>query len=306
MENPRTLAENAFCSLNARDSGEPLAGTAAAQTDLWFALEYDGMWPAKPLIGGALPAALTALLSQWLERAPTSRFQFIRQKETRDGRVRFFVAQASPGEEWRVRFDLTRAEELLDLGLTRLLDAQHHEAAAQEDGPIALVCCHGKRDRCCAKYGRAFYDALHEVAGNRAWQTSHLGGHRFAPTLVMLPEGICYGQLNPEEAAGLWSAHERGEFYSLDRVRGRSAYDAPTQAAEIFLRQARGPLGLAPLGSTVSMISEELGRTICFSGAGGGEHRVTMTHTELGCRIKSCGDAPASTHAWRPRAQRNA
>ena len=33
------------------------------------------------------------------------------------------------------------------------------------DGPLYLVCTHGKRDRCCARYGRPLYDALRERAG---------------------------------------------------------------------------------------------------------------------------------------------
>jgi len=306
VEDPRALGEDAFCSHATRAAGEPLAGSAVAETDLWFALEYDGLWPRKPLIGNALPELVTAQLSAWQENAPRSRFQFIRQKATRNGLSRFLVASTQPGAEWRVRFDLARPEQILELGLEQVREARGHADAVPEAGPVALVCCHGKRDRCCAKYGRAFYDELHEVAGDRAWQTTHLGGHRFAPTLVMLPEGISYGRLEAGEAAALWAAHERGEFFSLARVRGRVAYDASTQAAEVFIRQARGERALPPLGDPDTDPEGADSCTIRFTAADGVVLPAALTHAELEPRMKSCGDAPAPTLAWLPSVQRKA
>ena len=50
-----------------------------------------------------------------------------------------------------------------------------------------LVCTHGARDACCGKFGYGFYVEMRGLAavrgdGVRVWRTSHLGGHRFAPT----------------------------------------------------------------------------------------------------------------------------
>ncbi len=62
-----------------------------------------------------------------------------------------------------------------------------------------LVCTHGSRDVCCGKFGYAIYKLLRSryAAPNRVrvWRTSHLGGHRFAPTLLDLPEGRYWGHL---------------------------------------------------------------------------------------------------------------
>lgn len=62
-----------------------------------------------------------------------------------------------------------------------------------------LVCTHGSRDVCCGRFGYAVYDFLrsgHAAPGDlRVWRTSHLGGHRFAPTLLELPEGRYWGHL---------------------------------------------------------------------------------------------------------------
>ena len=64
-----------------------------------------------------------------------------------------------------------------------------------------LVCTHGMRDRCCARFGQPFFRevALSAKQGNlpntRVWKVSHIGGHRFAPTAISLPDGRYYGRL---------------------------------------------------------------------------------------------------------------
>lgn len=60
-----------------------------------------------------------------------------------------------------------------------------------------LVCTHGRRDRCCGSLGTAL--ALELLADSRqlgedvrVWRTSHAGGHRFAATAVVLPQGTAW------------------------------------------------------------------------------------------------------------------
>ena len=81
------------------------------------------------------------------------------------------------------------------------------------------------------------YSAFAAQVGDAVWQTSHLGGHRFAATMVVLPAGISYGRLLPDEAGALVAAHARGRLYALDKLRGRCVYSAEAQAADVTLRQ---------------------------------------------------------------------
>ncbi|HEY2562582.1 MAG TPA: sucrase ferredoxin [Acidimicrobiales bacterium] len=59
-----------------------------------------------------------------------------------------------------------------------------------------LICGHGRRDRCCGALGTslALEVAASEVGGDntRLWRTSHTGGHRFAPTMIVLPEATVW------------------------------------------------------------------------------------------------------------------
>ena len=109
------------------------------------------------------------------------------------------------------------------------------------DGPLLLVCTHGRHDRCCARWGNPFYRRLAERADGSAWQSSHIGGDRFAANVAWFPWGVFYGRLRPAEADRLLAACGRGEILP-DRYRGRSCHPFPVQAAEHHFRRRVGEL----------------------------------------------------------------
>jgi hypothetical protein len=112
------------------------------------------------------------------------------------------------------------------------------------DHPIFVVCTHGKRDRCCAKYGRPLYDAVKgKVDPAWVWQSTHVGGDRFAGNVVVLPQGLYYGRVGAEDLDALLDDYFDGKI-QLDRYRGRSAYTFPVQAAELAVREATGLRGI--------------------------------------------------------------
>lgn len=84
-----------------------------------------------------------------------------------------------------------------------------------------LVCTHGSRDVCCGKFGYPIYNLLRSrYAGPdrlRVWRTSHIGGHRFAPTLLELPEGRYWGHFETRAVENLvlrnGSFSDLGHFY---------------------------------------------------------------------------------------------
>ncbi|MDJ0401814.1 sucrase ferredoxin, partial [Rhodococcus rhodochrous] len=71
--------------------------------------------------------------------------------------------------------------------------------AALQD-PSALVCAHGKRDRCCAVRGRPIAAALTAAFGQDVWECSHTGGHRVAPSMIMLPTGYTSGRGDEDDS----------------------------------------------------------------------------------------------------------
>lgn len=104
----------------------------------------------------------------------------------------------------------------------------------QRSDPLYLVCTNGRRDACCALYGRPLVTAL-SGASPHVWESSHIGGHRFAGNLVCLPEALVYGRVTPERGRALVAAHAEGRM-DIRSLRGRAAWPAAAQAAEIQLR----------------------------------------------------------------------
>ena len=221
----------AVCSAASLAVGEGLAGTATASIDRWLLLEFSGRWAPKPLESPDLPARVRTRLERWLSDDPRSRLQFIRRPGRVGRRPVFCLVSAGLVERGIARVELDRLEALLETDLEQM-----RESATADHAPICLVCAHGRRDRCCGQHGAAFFRALQgeEV---ELWQTSHLGGHRFAACALWLPHGLMYGRLRPEHSASFVAALGAGTLGERNLFRGRCALDRPTQAAEIFLRE---------------------------------------------------------------------
>jgi hypothetical protein len=110
--------------------------------------------------------------------------------------------------------------------------------------PVLLVCADAARDPTCAERGRRLTAALAGPVGDRVWECSHLGGHRFAATGVLLPTGYVYAGLTPHLARAVLAAAERGAVHPAG-LRGRSTWSRPGQVAEIHIRRLAGVAGSA-------------------------------------------------------------
>jgi hypothetical protein len=113
--------------------------------------------------------------------------------------------------------------------------------------PLLLVCANGRRDRCCGHAGGRLADSLWRGPyADRVLTCTHLGGHRFAPTALLLPIGALHGRLDEVAAAGLLTAATTDEM-DVTTLRGHSSLDQPAQVAEVHARGVTGYSGLAPL-----------------------------------------------------------
>ena len=218
--------ERTYCSDLCLASGEPMLGTAT-QVEVWLLLEYKLAWKPKAVQDNDLAAATQA----WLDAAIAAieatgrraRPQFIRRPEIDSAEINLFVAK--DGRLLRHRSHGYDAIAGLDVGVAEF------EQFEQVEEPQYFVCTNGQRDLCCARYGLPTYARLRDVVGERAWQTTHVGGHRFAPNVLALPQGALYGRVFPDEVEGLVDTVENGAL-SIQHLRGRSAYPPLAQVAE--------------------------------------------------------------------------
>ncbi len=113
--------------------------------------------------------------------------------------------------------------------------------------PLLLVCTHGRRSTCCGRFGAPLAQALAARHPGQVWESTHVGGHRFAANLVILPHGLYYGPVGVDMATAAISAYQRGAI-APGRYRGRAGQPKPTQEAEHALLTRTGSLPLAALG----------------------------------------------------------
>jgi hypothetical protein len=237
------LEDGSFCSRASRESGEPLAGTATRAL-VWLLLEVPRPWGAKAYEESRLSRAVKERLSAWLGAIPAARLQFIKRGGRRDpGSLAFAVALAAEDGPALYEFHLRTYDDLLALDVPGLLADPDSPGRSDIQEPLFLVCTNGRRDPCCGRFGLPVYRAARRYAGGRAWQTSHVGGHRFAPNLVCLPQGACYGRVAADEVEAILDSHRQDRVH-LDRYRGRSCYTPVVQAAEAHLRAQTGILDL--------------------------------------------------------------
>jgi hypothetical protein len=106
------------------------------------------------------------------------------------------------------------------------------------------VCAHARRDRCCGKFGASLARELAARYPARVWETTHLGGHKHAANMALLPHGLYYGPLDLPAALNAIGAYERGQV-TAHRYRGRAGHDEAWQEAEFAALLADGGHGPA-------------------------------------------------------------
>jgi hypothetical protein len=235
--------KRALCADLSGQASEPLAATAS-RVDRWLLVEYRGLWDRDVLGGSLLSVPLKEHLRDQLARLGHARLLFVKRPERRThARRMLYLGSSRPGEERLYALEFERHDDLLAYDFAgALLDGRTPGVPVEH--PLFVVCTHGKRDRCCAKYGRPLYDGLKgKVDPAWVWQSTHVGGDRFAGNVVVLPEGLFFGRLEDADLDPLLEAYFDRRVY-LEAYRGRSAYTFAVQAAETALREAEALSGI--------------------------------------------------------------
>ena len=262
------------CSEISLDAHESLVATATT-AERWLLVEVPGSWPRDVSAVGALPTAAGAVAT-WLEQTPGSRLLFIRRPGRSSARSLVFVIRAAESRVEVRRIELEDPAALADVDLARDGD--------RTDQQLVLVCGHGSRDTCCAVRGTAVYGALAERLGDEElWVSSHQGGHRFAANVLVLPSGLQFGRVEPNEAASVVARALQGRI-ELDRYRGRTCYTSMVQAAERAVREARELEGVESL-----RLTGVEGPVVRFRGRDGLEHSAQVEEAIGPSVAASCG-----------------
>ncbi|MBO1754502.1 sucrase ferredoxin [Allobranchiibius sp. CTAmp26] len=191
-----------------------MIGTAPPSARLLL-VEQPGPWGRQGLQESHADPAV-ALRIDHLAAAVGLRLQAIRRagRHADDGGGhRVAVADVRPGvarTTWWAVDSLDTLVGQLESAST-LDDGWLPDDAVIDREPLLLVCTHGRHDACCALRGRPLAVALQGLLPGRVWETTHVGGDRFAANLLALPSGALYGRVTPQAAPELVDRIVRGQ-----------------------------------------------------------------------------------------------
>ncbi len=206
--------ENLFCAEQSRQSGVDIIGYAP-EHQIYVAIECSPPWASKDMESKGIPDNLRKLseeIYQDYDRFQT-RFLLIYNehlKQENCTRVLFFRKPSGLANAYeKQEFHLTDIQEVAPLVQQFLrgepIDLQPIDNPTRD----VLICTHGSRDRCCARFGNPIYHQALKIVEERSldqvriWQTSHIGGHRMAPTAVTFPDARYYGYLTSKSLTSI-------------------------------------------------------------------------------------------------------
>ena len=222
-----------LCTFVARkDREDPVP--SAARWDRCLAIEVDTPWSKEITDSASFPPGVMDAARSYEERGGALRIQGLMRDDgySVPGHTRVLEAKLpEDGGRFRTTEYIVPAEDIGSLVGRLLNGGSHDNGLAQYRRDLSgvrdvLVCTHGSRDACCARFGYKVYRRLRDEyasAGSlRVWRTSHTGGHRFAPTLIDLPEGRYWAWIGDESLDHL-VAQEGPVEGMIDSYRGLAA-----------------------------------------------------------------------------------
>jgi len=296
------------------DNAQASALGTAPLAKFWVALEQNGPWGAQAATQSHLDPDLGRTLNQRCQDAG-GRFLLIRRPgwhsdTPEDTLRRIYLAGGLASRPWLLEADLDDPARLtrVDLDALRSGDIDAVKEALPElvhsPAPVLMICSNSRRDICCSVRGRPVaLDAASRRPG-QVWECSHTGGHRFAPTGVLLPQGQAFGRLSGASAVAAVDAAKRGEvpmeLFGETYDRGRSHLIAPGQAAESMVRQEIQEPRLLALSTTASPRPDQENAWECrVSHVDGRRWDVVAVRGPRGDDLpESCGKEPVATWQW--------
>lgn len=205
-----------FCSQESRQSGVDIIGTAS-EHNMYIAIECSPPWQRDDLDSKGIPDDLRQLantIDADYDNYQT-RFLLIHNDQLQqENLIRVLVFRKPSG--------LASAYDKQEFHLRSINDVANllRQIVMEESGNIIpldnpsrdlFICTHGSRDRCCSRFGVPIYHQARKLVremglkDTRIWQTSHIGGHRMAPTAIDFPSARYYGYVDLNSLESLLS-----------------------------------------------------------------------------------------------------
>lgn len=272
---------------------EPLPGTAKPGS-VYVLFEWPEAWPRDVMGDAALGEELTAKLAPMLEEHDAT--LLLIRHPTREGRNitdhHLYLVFADEAVTEVKHID--SPDELLELDLS----GPGRNGAERRERPLLLICTHAKRDRCCAVKGRPLLNELHArypfgPGNDVVWETSHIKGHRFAPTMLLMPWAYSFGRMNIEATDAMLADASEGRYF-VPGNRGRGTLGPAEQVAELAVA---AEVPGARYGQ-FEVAAPDGGAARVTDTASGQAYEVQLEQRPVSGVVDSCGKPPKESTAW--------
>lgn len=280
------------CASIARALDEPLPGTAPVATG-WVVVEDPGPWGRDALPDGTLPAEVVDHLRSGIGDRPI-RYQAIRRPDRSSGDARTVLLVHGGSTPWARRLELP-VDRLTEVDPAVTLSPIPPDVGAPHHDPVVLVCTHAKRDACCAERGVHVARAVAGMEHDATWETSHTGGHRFAPSVILLPTGAVYGFMDEVTTLAALTAARDGRI-ELHGYRGRAGHERYVQAAEVWARQQHDLTGLHDVLVEETVVEDDV--ALVRLRTPDDMMTVRVRRADLDPRPTSCGGSDKVPESW--------
>lgn len=219
------MGKHVFCTDLCYERGEPLAGTGDASRRILMLAWPRGKWRTPRWESVDMSPELSAALH---DAAHAKLHVALVDKVEAEGGLPTLHALPE-----NIYADFSDEAELI-AAIRNYMNGQVFEGQ-HDERPTIICCTDSRRDACCARHGFSTYKALVKEADPEKFnivQATHIGGCRFAASLVVMPQRQRYGRMTAEHATGFLDALGKGEIY-LPTYKGRSDEPEPAQVAEL-------------------------------------------------------------------------
>jgi hypothetical protein len=291
-----------FCAQESFALGDPLAGSAAhAERNLLLSWSR-AKWQRSLRRARDMPDEVTAQLEAIAEAG--RRVNLIHRRDQPSERHCLYLMPENR------RYELEREELPAFLDALRQNEPLTRWEVAPPASPLLLCCTHGKKDKCCAKFGFVAYKALDAAVTSRklpfeVWESTHLGGCRLAASAVVFPALRKYGRIAPPDVLPLLESEMAGRPY-LPCYRGDSRLGPVQQCAQVAALEwlaARGIQAVVSMSQTSEAATSRPWRLrVDWRGESASGRLEVTCETKMLRRYDTCADIaagpPSASQVW--------
>jgi hypothetical protein len=225
-----------YCSVLSRNSAEPLAGSAPFARHFVFITWPKKYWQYEALEAkGGFPQGLKKWMKEQSEVNGKISIRLVSRAGLSQDKVEIYIypekycySNVLPSQIPAV------LESYFRDGITAAF------SPAPIEGEQIFICTHGRHDKCCAKFGQELADKMRyhvsrQKTAVEVWDSSHLGGHRFAATMIDFPTGRAYGHLSADELPNYLASRKAAQVYGR-AYRGSVFLSGLEQVAEAHVQ----------------------------------------------------------------------